>query len=963
MNFCCLLIIFCPLFVSSKPWSVSKIEEREPEFKRLDTFIVPTHYDLHIFVNATRMASYFADLHSEGTVNISVVSRTSTDEFYLNAGSGLQIHSLKIDQSASSNIKSGISLKSYKHYEEESKIYIELNRRVKKGEKFNVRIRYTLSKDRQSMSQGFYASLIGAQMVLSTHHEPIYARYSFPCFDEPSFKATFKISLTHQSQFTALSNMPTTSVNNVNVHTENGTVLTTGWSRSEFETTPKMSTYLVAVALLEMGGKFEATYTSIDGRVIPIRLYTQDHLMGHGYPEKSLELTIKAFELFEQWFQFPYPLPKCDLYTTRIPAFAMENWGLISMSYKLFFPHIFDPIQMSIILAHEIAHQWFGNLVTPEWWNDLWLKEGFASYLSVLTTQNIFKDPHLTSVHLMGLMTTAPKDIFDTDSLNSSKPVSMTIRTESDIVANFDKMFSYGKSCLLIEMIHEMMLTNALEANGSPQLTLDHSQRSMGQRDIESDPLILGSRAYLKKHAYSTASRSDLWESFSDIGVRFPCETVSSIMKTWTEEWGYPEVKFHVNYDTGLIHITQQRFLSDFSIQALPQYSNTKRWTMQLLLRTSKGIVRPVWINQNIHEIRLDPKDIGDWILVETAGRSYYRVNYDHLTWRRLIDAATSPSPNVSSLFSSIQKARMVDDSWALASANRLPLEIPLIMTPNFAKNETDFVFWVTVLNLLRDKLNVYGQSSPIESSFSSYVEKIVAHFPDDSRRQILQPTRDLLTYLADQILTEIRNETFMKTVSSRFEYYLRNNFTAEKNMHIHSIGYAAKYFGINDTTFQKIYDQRIEDPRTFNVLGYYTKDLSQFERVLNLTTSAPLNTSALLVWHPRRFTDCGYYPGGHIMWNYVMQNWEHIWKTTHGDQARAFLIDIHFKTLPFTREKYDQIGSFEAKYVETLGANQLRFMHTKRRFFRYTIWSEDRFWKPIGRWIDKVNKYPGYLI
>ena len=176
-------------------------------------------------------------------------------------------------------------------------------------------------------------------------------------------------------------------------------------------------------------------------------------------------------------------------------------------------------------------------------------------------------------------------------------------------------------------------------------------------------------------------------------------------MKTWTEEWGYPVVGFDVNYETGQIVITQKRFVSDFS----QSHSHKKVvWTFQLLLLSSNGLKRAIWVSQSQQIVTIDPELIGDWIMVSTPARSYYRVNYDYATWRRLIYAMSKKS----SVFSSLQKSDLFDDSWALAFAGELPLEAPLILTSRAVVNETDDIFWNTVLDVLKSRVKVYSNSS-----------------------------------------------------------------------------------------------------------------------------------------------------------------------------------------------------------------------------------------------------------
>ncbi|XP_075259852.1 glutamyl aminopeptidase-like isoform X2 [Convolutriloba macropyga] len=978
-------LIFCLFFlyilnilqVYCLAGGVSTGSEKQTELKRLPGYVIPTHYDLHILAN---LSASPPSLNSNGTVDISIKVLNRTKCFYLNAGIGMDIKLLQIENVSSST---ALEVSSWKHLEEETRVKIETGRYVTRGETFRLHIVFRVSTARQNSYQGFYFSHgvhPTSRLTANTHHEPTYARYVFPCFDEPSFKASFKITLTHPSQYNVYSNMPLATKTQLPEGSKvDKSESSEPWSKSEFQTTPKMSTYLVAFAMFNMT-EIRSNYTSIDGRIVPLT-YHVEPWMGEN-AQKSLELSVEIFTLMEKWFQVPFPLPKCDFFASRIPAYAMENWGIISFSSKLIMPKMFDPVLMSQILAHEIAHQWFGNLVTPAWWTDLWLKEGLASYLSNLATQVIIQQPPspgtppifnlsvdgslYTSRHLTELLGTARRDIMDTDSLNSSKSVSRFIKTESDIVANFDKI-SYGKSCFLIEMIHETMVTSAKAISSPTPVTFSdletvHSSLPVGTRmhpdNLGTDPFIQGIRSYLDKYAYSTASNYDLWASFASMEGQQPCKEddvhVEDMMRTWTEEWGYPMVTVSVNYDTGVITFKQQKFVTDFSGNDLyEQFSpNAVTWILQLDLRTSKGrLLKPVWITEREHNITLDKETLGDWVMVQTNSRSYYRVNYDYITWRNLISAIERNS----SVFSAMQKADLVDDAWALAFASTISMKIPLRITPFAVVNETDSVFWTSVLSVLRDRINIYGTDSPIQDAFSSYCKGILAHYPSESKRQIFYPKQDVTALVYEQMLAETKESSFMQTLKTRYDTYVERSFPSDNSLHVLTLCYAAKYFGINETVFAKFIDAQNVSMFSLSV-SYFTNDLSQFKQVFNMTQYPPF-VNAPLIWHPRRLTNCGHYAGEDFMWNYVMDNWDLVWNQTARDQARAFLVDIHFKSLPFTKQKLAKIEQFERDKFDKLGSTQNKFLEIKRRVVRYVKWKEEKFWGRLAVLLERERR------
>ncbi|KAG6479740.1 hypothetical protein ZIOFF_063212 [Zingiber officinale] len=318
-------------------------------------------------------------------------------------------------------------------------------------------------------SRGFYRSTYEqygeTQIMALTQFEPTYARRCFPCWDEPAFKATFTIKLEVPSKLVALSNMPVISEN------DNGIIKTV-----YFQESPIMSTYLVAFVVGSLD--YIETYSS-DG--LKIRVYTRIGKSNQG--KFALDLTTKTLDFLKGYFSIPYGLPKLDL--VAVPNFqeqGMENYGLLIFSEDyLFYDELSSSVkvkqQVAEIVAHELAHQWFGNRVTMEWWTDLWLNEGFADWMSYLVIDDVFPEWEKWSQLLDD--TTATLEL---DALSDSHPIEvLNITSGIEALEMFDSI-TYQKGALVIRMLQSYIGDESLQigltivdliADAKPELSND----------------------------------------------------------------------------------------------------------------------------------------------------------------------------------------------------------------------------------------------------------------------------------------------------------------------------------------------------------------------------------------------------------------------------------------------------------------------------------------------------------
>jgi tricorn protease interacting factor F2/3 len=392
---------------------------------------------------------------------------------------------------------------------EDEELILSLNEKLS-GE---IKIFFEFTGTHNDQLVGFYRSKYTdknkEKYLATTQFEAADARRCFPCFDHPEKKATFDITLITEKNLTAISNMP--------VKEEK----VTGNKKSfTFGTTPIMSTYLVYLA----AGEFEY----VEDKVKPIiRVYTTPGKKEQG--RFALDLGRKFLTFYENYFKIPYPLPKMDM--IAIPDFAagaMENWGAITyrenaLLFDTKFSSTATKQRIAEVVAHEIAHQWFGNLVTMKWWNDLWLNESFATYMATKAVDVVFPEFDFWS-QFMSDSTDAAMRL---DSLKSSHPIEAKVNTPKEIAEIFDDI-SYDKGGSILRMLNHYL----------------------GEKDF-----IEGIKNYLNEHKYGNSESVDLWDSFEKASGK----PIKKMLASWITKTGYPMVE--ANFFEKNLTLKQKRFL------------------------------------------------------------------------------------------------------------------------------------------------------------------------------------------------------------------------------------------------------------------------------------------------------------------------------------------------------------------------------------------------------------------
>ena len=513
----------------------------------------PVHYTIEI--KNLELGGAFS---YEGKVDIDLDVKEASKSITVNA------HEIKVENVTAGGI--GVSDISYDTPKQ--RVTITFAEEIPTGKQLlSIEFRGTIN---HSMA-GFYRSLYKPtvepaksvpmdgedHVIFSTQFESCDARRAFPCFDEPNLKATFDLSIEIPDDQVALSNMP-------EKHSKQGQV---GRKVVSFERTPVMSTYLLAWAI----GDFEYieafTERKYNGKPLPVRVYTTRGLKEQG--ALGLNVCHQVVDYFSEIFKIDYPLPKIDLLAVHeFSHGAMENWGLITYRTTAI---LFDEEKsdakyknrVSYVVAHELAHQWFGNLVTMQWWAELWLNEGFATWVGWLAIDHLYPDFHVWSQFVQEAVQTAQ----NLDGLRSSHPIEVPVRDALEVEQIFDAI-SYLKGSSVIRMLSS----------------------HLGQ-----EVFLQGVSNYLKKHSYgklfnlkilikiliyvtANATTNDLWAALSEVSGK----DVNTFMDPWIRKIGYPVLT--VAEEPGQIAVRQSRFLSTGDVK--PEEDDTL-WWVPLGLKTN----------------------------------------------------------------------------------------------------------------------------------------------------------------------------------------------------------------------------------------------------------------------------------------------------------------------------------------------------------------------------------------
>ena len=632
----------------------------ESDAVMLPTNVRPVHYGLTLTPDLTKAT--FA-----GQVSIDLEILDSTDTVVLNAIE-LEIASSSVTLPDGSERKGKVALD-----EEAETASFRFGDALPAG-RATLDITFTgvLNDKLRGFYRSRYVDASGEERYLATtQFEATDARRAFPCWDEPALKASFQVTLVVPSELQAVSNTPV----------ERESEASDGVKRVEYAKTPVMSTYLLAFVV----GELRSIERRADNGTL-IRVWATPGNEGKG--EFALDVSCRLLEYFNDYFGIPYPLEKLDhLAIPDFAAGAMENWGAITYREPAL---LVDPEESSLetkrrvaaIVSHEMAHMWFGDLVTMAWWNDLWLNESFASWMGDKAVDSIFPDWQVWTEFVSNDTNVA----LSLDGLKSSHPIEQEVRHPAEIGQLFDAI-SYSKGGSVLRMLENF---------------------------IGAETFRNGINGYLDRHQYRNAATRDLWDALGEASG----QPVGKMMDSWVQQTGYPVLQVGSRRSGNNIEVTahQSRFVYEHLTD--PDDGDDTLWRVPLNVATSAGEApEPVLMSQRDGVVNVPAPDGDSWVKVNPEQTGFYRVNYTDKGWEGLRTAIGNGAVSV------IDRLGLQDDAFALSRAGYMPVGQLLDLALAYV-NETEFAVW-TDLSANMASLDNLLSDQPYHDDFRSYARSV----------------------------------------------------------------------------------------------------------------------------------------------------------------------------------------------------------------------------------------------
>ncbi|KAH7393066.1 aminopeptidase-like protein [Pyrenochaeta sp. MPI-SDFR-AT-0127] len=642
----------------------------------LPAWVKPAHYGVSLYD-----LEFGGNFGYKGTVTINtkITKDDGFSDLVLNA------HQLKVH---GAELKAGDKTRSAKditYDEKRQRVTLDFGEKIEYSGEATLEIKFEGTIN--NIMAGFYRSKYKSKgdvpasvakddefhYMFSTQFESCDARRAFPCFDEPNLKATFDVDIEVPKDQIALSNMPEKEIKPSKRD---------GFHTVVFERTPIMSTYLLAWAIGDFEYVEAFTERKYNGKNIPVRVYTTRGLKEQG--RFALDNCHKVVDYFSEVFQIDYPLPKVDLLAVHeFSHGAMENWGLITYRTTAV---LFDPAtsadsyrnRVAYVVAHELAHQWFGNLVTMDWWSELWLNEGFATWVGWLAIDHLYPDWNVWGQ----FVTDSVQQAFALDALRTSHPIEVPVYDGLEVDQIFDHI-SYLKGSSVIRML----------------------SAHLGEKVF-----LQGVADYLKAHQYSNATTNDLWSALSKASG----QDVNSFMDFWVRKIGFPVVT--VSEQSGQIGLRQQRFLLAGDVKAEEDQTT---WWIPLGLHTGESasassLHKTTALTQKEDTIQ---NVNGGFYQLNKNLTGFYRTNYPPDRLKKLGEARDQLTVE--------DKIGLIGDAYANAVAGYGSTAGLLTLVERF-DDESDYLVWSQILTNIGNVRSVFSGSQDISEALRKYHLKLI---------------------------------------------------------------------------------------------------------------------------------------------------------------------------------------------------------------------------------------------
>jgi len=655
------------------------------------------------------------------------------------------------------------------------------------------------------------------KLMLGTQFEATDARRFFPCWDEPVFRARFQLTVVVPESWLAVSNMPIESEKKI-----------AGGKEVRFAATPPMSSYLnVFVA-----GDLDL----IESRSGPTQIRVIATKGKAELGRYALEVTAQILKYYNDYFGVAYPLPKLD--QIALPGGfggAMENWGGITYYESAL---LFDPKNSSAetkqniyeVLAHEMAHMWFGDLVTMAWWDNLWLNEGFASWMGTKCTA------HFNSQWEVWLRRNLPRDptrragitkeqAMEGDARSTTHPIQQPIATEAEANSAFDDI-TYKKGQSFLRMLESFL-----------------------GEDVFRD----GIRRYIAAHKYSNSTTADLWNALSEASQK----PVAEIAAGWTEQPGFPVVKVKREAD-GKLRLTQERFTVNF------KNAPTLQWKIPLTYCVIGQVAATLLMTSKTDVLENIPADRALKLNVKGAGN--YRVEYDEPSWILLLEAL--PKLGIE------DRVNLLSDSWAIVQANRAPVSLYFGVVEKLPAS-TDIAEREQLINVL-DFINGLLVGNPEREKFQRYARSLLRPTFETlgwDPKEGEPPTTGNLRASLIETLGDLNDPEIVEGCRERFANYLASPTSLAPDLRPAVFAIVGRY--ADEKTWTKLHElglktTSIEDKQNYyNALACAT-DPKLVKKTLAIALTDELPTSRATFLVPRVARDSGH-PA--IAWEFAKAN------------------------------------------------------------------------------------------